>query len=265
MLLSKILRKEPDCIVTETVSGGDAWRCLLKGERPDLCIFDIMMPELDGLELVRHMRADERFKAVPVIFCSALNERSAVVQAAMLAVNYYIVKPYTESLVLDQVRKVKSAISRGEMYQNEMEVCTRLGIDLETYRELMGHLADELLAQIVKIKAELAMRDLKKSALLVNSSKGAATNLGVNHLVEELNWLESELTAFGTSLFSEKEKIRNYIAFDSWHKLHGPGVKNALARLEETAQQLKQKYGSTEVQDAKGAEVVQNEAVATQE
>ena len=156
----------------------------------------------------------------------------------MLAVNYYIVKPYNEALVLDQVRKVKQAVLCGEIHQNEQEVCTRLGIDGNSYRELMEHLAKDLTELVKKVEDALALRDLKQAALLVNSIKGAATNLGATPLVEELNWLEGALTSYGTALFGNGINTNDRAVFDSWRRRHGDGVANSLKRLAEAAKKV---------------------------
>ncbi|HEY1173137.1 MAG TPA: response regulator [Verrucomicrobiae bacterium] len=115
VLLARILRNEPDCSVVEAMNGEDAWACLNEAKLPDLCIFDIRMPAMSGLELLQKMRADKHLQAIPVILCTAVSDRNVIVQAAALAVKYYIVKPYTEALVLTQVRNVKETLLQAQI------------------------------------------------------------------------------------------------------------------------------------------------------
>lgn len=54
-----------------TASNGRAALAIVKQERPDLILMDVMMPELDGLETLRHLRTGPESAAVPVILMSA--------------------------------------------------------------------------------------------------------------------------------------------------------------------------------------------------
>lgn len=68
---------------------------LLRTEHPDLLITDIVMPRMDGYELVRKLRQDERMSATPVIFCSAsYHEREVREMARSLGVRSTLSKPF---------------------------------------------------------------------------------------------------------------------------------------------------------------------------
>ena len=105
LLLRKILASQPHCEVLEAANGLVAWDLLQHGPLPDLCILDIMMPELGGLELLKKIRRDERLKVLKVILCSALKDRQTVIQAAALGIRQYILKPFMSEFVLQQVEQ----------------------------------------------------------------------------------------------------------------------------------------------------------------
>lgn len=68
---------------------------LLRAEQPDLLITDIVMPRMDGYELVRKLRQDERIAGMPVIFCSAsYHEREVREMARSLGVQSTLSKPF---------------------------------------------------------------------------------------------------------------------------------------------------------------------------
>jgi signal transduction histidine kinase/CheY-like chemotaxis protein len=68
---------------------------LLRAEQPDLLITDIVMPRMDGYELVRKLRQDKTFSRLPVIFCSAsYHEREVREMARSLGVRDTLLKPY---------------------------------------------------------------------------------------------------------------------------------------------------------------------------
>ncbi len=60
---------------------------------PAVVLLDIKMPRLDGLEVLKQMRGDERFKSVPVVILSSSREESDLVRSWNLGVNAYVVKP----------------------------------------------------------------------------------------------------------------------------------------------------------------------------
>jgi signal transduction histidine kinase len=73
---------------------------LLRTEHPDLLITDIIMPRMDGYELVRKLRQDESMAATPVIFCSAsYHEREVREMARSLGVRSTLSKPYDLKIV----------------------------------------------------------------------------------------------------------------------------------------------------------------------
>ena len=77
---------------------------ILKREAPDLLITDIVMPNMDGYELVRRVRQDERTAKLPVIFCSAsYHEREVREMARSLGVANTLAKPYDMENVRDVV------------------------------------------------------------------------------------------------------------------------------------------------------------------
>lgn len=74
---------------------------------PDLIISDIMMPEMDGFELCRRLKTDERFHAIPVIFYTATFVEQKDEQLAMaLGASRYLVKPMELSGLFREIRDV---------------------------------------------------------------------------------------------------------------------------------------------------------------
>ena len=77
---------------------------LLRTEHPDLLITDIVMPRMDGYELVRKLRQDESMASTPVIFCSAsYHEREVREMARSLGVRSTLSKPYDLQIVRETV------------------------------------------------------------------------------------------------------------------------------------------------------------------
>jgi len=108
-LLRKILLTRGYEIVIAP-DGRVAWDLLCQGLNPDLCILDIMMPNMSGLEVLQRIRKDNRFKKLKTILCSALRDRETIAQGATLGIEYYILKPFKPDIVLQQVEKALAGV-----------------------------------------------------------------------------------------------------------------------------------------------------------
>lgn len=88
--------------------GQEAWEKLQSGslERVSAVISDIMMPNMDGLALLKNIRSDEKFKNLPVVLVTAVSEKDYIVQAKDLQVNGYILKPVTFQRVTTKLKEL---------------------------------------------------------------------------------------------------------------------------------------------------------------
>lgn len=73
---------------------------------PRLMLLDIKMPKVDGIEVLRQVKADERTRAVPVVVMTSSNDERDVVDSYRLGVNSYIVKPVEFTTFLEVVAKI---------------------------------------------------------------------------------------------------------------------------------------------------------------
>jgi PAS domain S-box-containing protein len=87
----------------ETVADGNAALEQVREKRPELVVSDVMMPGLDGFELLRSLRGDERTKDLPVILLSARAGEEAAVQALAAGADAYLVKPFAASELIAYV------------------------------------------------------------------------------------------------------------------------------------------------------------------
>ncbi len=83
-------------------NGEEAWSLILE-HTPDLCLLDVMMPGIDGIELTRRIRADERSSSLPIILLTARGELSDKAEGFASGAQDYVVKPFEAAEVLARV------------------------------------------------------------------------------------------------------------------------------------------------------------------
>lgn len=74
-------------------------------ERPDLILVDLSLPKIDGWEMIRRMKEEERTRDIPVIVVSARRPQDEAGRAAMANVAAYIAKPFDPEALMDLVQK----------------------------------------------------------------------------------------------------------------------------------------------------------------
>ncbi len=87
--------------------GGAQGLELLKKEKPDLVLLDLMMPDMDGWEVYRQMKADKELSDIPVIVVTARAQSIDKVLGLQVAkVSDYITKPFGPKDLIDSIKRV---------------------------------------------------------------------------------------------------------------------------------------------------------------
>ncbi len=91
--------------VIQAVDGRDA---LVKAEQeqPDLVLLDIMMPEMDGFEVCKKLKASPKTGAIPVVFLTALGAEKDVERGLALGGDGYVVKPFNAVTLAAQISEL---------------------------------------------------------------------------------------------------------------------------------------------------------------
>lgn len=89
-------------------NGADFWNAI-QTDKPELIVLDVMLPEIDGVELLRRLRADTRFTELPIIMATAKGAEYDKIQSLDLGADDYIVKPFG---VMELVSRIKAVLRR---------------------------------------------------------------------------------------------------------------------------------------------------------
>lgn len=172
--------------ISEAADGASALE-MVRDEQPDLIICDILMPQMDGYELVRCLRADPRIAATPVIFCSAhFLEQEAQQLAQLCGVSKVVTKPVDPQEMIDVVHAVleqgggrsvvPSPLRGGEFDREHLRLITDMLS--EKVAELQG--TNDKLASLIELNLQLAS-ERDKERLLDHVCRGACALLGAEY------------------------------------------------------------------------------------
>ena len=101
MLVQAILKKEGYTLLT-TDSGAKALR-IAQERHPNLILLDIMMPEMDGYEVLQHLKSNPETNNIPVIIMSALSDMQSIVKGYQLGATEYVTKPFQREELVKRV------------------------------------------------------------------------------------------------------------------------------------------------------------------
>ena len=134
----KFFLTKQDYIVYTACNGQEAWDCLQEHTEVELVLSDLMMPIINGLDLLKLIRKDERFSELPFILVSAEGETSQKVAGLNLGADDFITKPFNFDELMARVRNhlrlrrlQRQLVIANDLLQEQNDVLLN---DLETAR-----------------------------------------------------------------------------------------------------------------------------------
>lgn len=135
---------------------------------PDLILLDLLMPEMDGCEVCRRLRANPEWKDIPVIFLSAADDKDFIVRALESGGVDYITKPFNQAELVSRVRTqlaLKSARDRlRQLAEDKDELIGILAHDLKSH---LGGM--QMSAQLLQDRASRSLNEDKRTAQLAEN------------------------------------------------------------------------------------------------
>ena len=130
--LNRRLQREGYANLTSAVDGRQALE-LLSARSFDLVLLDVMMPDLNGYEVLERMRADDQLRHIPVIMISALDEIDSVIRCVELGAEDYLSKPFNPTLLR---ARVGASLEKKRLRDEIVTVINRLEYELESARKV---------------------------------------------------------------------------------------------------------------------------------
>jgi two-component system, sensor histidine kinase and response regulator len=93
----------------------------LSSERPDLVLSDVSMPEMDGYELCRTLKADASMRAIPVVLLSSFHDPSDIVKIINCQADSFLLKRFDKDYIVGGLKDVLQACSKKASTENAAE------------------------------------------------------------------------------------------------------------------------------------------------
>lgn len=190
---------------------------ILKEKDVSLVITDILMPDMDGIELLETMKKNDELRHKPVIMLTALADRETVKRAALLGCEHYLAKPVSKATLVEKVDEILGR-NRDIMWK-KFKVMSKLGVDQNEFKNMMlslhtsiSELTDKIndymegeveklemwdllnMAESAKlIGAERVIHALEKLMSLTDENKPKQENHILNDLLKELEVLKTAI------------------------------------------------------------------------
>jgi CheY-like chemotaxis protein len=103
-LVTRLLADEPLHVVC--ARSGTEGLAALRAHRPDLVLMDFHLPDIDGVEATRRLKAVERFSDIPVVMITGNSERSVVTESLNAGAVDFIVKPFDKNLLIEKLNRL---------------------------------------------------------------------------------------------------------------------------------------------------------------
>ncbi len=94
-----------DYVVYQAGDAQQALAVLTRIKVPNLILCDVMMPGMTGIQLAKHLKAQEAFKGIPIVFLTAKTGALDVIEGINAGARHYITKPFNMKELLEKVAK----------------------------------------------------------------------------------------------------------------------------------------------------------------
>ena len=237
----------------------------LKGEKPTLIISDIVMPEMNGYELCRRIKADERLSDIPVILLTSLSDPSDIIMGLEVRADNFITKPYDEKFLCSRIQHILINLEIRKRH-------TATGVGVELFFAGKRHYLTSERIQMLDLlissyeSAVQKYRELEKANLELEQTNlelskahrqlGAqAEELRALALIDELTGLHNRRSFFGLaeqqkkiSDRSKREMLLFYIDLDDLKSINdGMGHQEGDRALVDTARILRDTFRYSDI------------------
>ena len=185
-LLGPLLRAEGWSVAAAT--RGEQALQLIRQRLPDLVLLDVMMPDMDGFEVCRRLRADPATRDLPVLFITALTDEESIVRGFWEGAQDYIVKPFRQAELVARVRTHLALRSTSRRAERQAADLVRLNADKDRFFSIIAHDLRSPLAGMLGMGEALArnLKDFTQAEVAEAAADMAKSARNLHQLLENL-------------------------------------------------------------------------------
>ena len=190
-LLSRQLERQGH-VVTTARNGRQALE-LMQAQQFDLVLLDIMMPEMNGYQVLEHLKADAVLRRIPVIVITAVSDLDSVVRCVRLGAEDYLFKPFNQVLLK---ARLDASLERKYLRDKERSYLMQLEMEQEKSERLLLNILPKSIADRLK-QGQSTIADKFEEVTVLFSDIVDFTGIGVHRTPAELvNLLNQVFSVF---------------------------------------------------------------------
>ena len=152
LLVKGMLAKQKFRVIS--ANSGQQALDIMAHERPDCILMDILMPNMNGFETTRAVRANPKTRDIPIIMLSALNSDSDIKEGMEAGANEFVTKPFVQERLISSIQ---NQISRAEASRKEHEVDAAPVATYDGTMRLLAYVACQKQDQFSRMLTEMAL------------------------------------------------------------------------------------------------------------
>ena len=163
--IRRILAKRLNNVANRVVLAENGWQGLqlAKKENFDLIITDIMMPEMNGYELLEQLKADPTLRHIPVIIISAMDNLESVIKSIEMGAEDYLLKPFNNVLLN---ARVEASLEKKILRDHEQAYLQQIKVEQEKSERLLLNILPKPIADRLKKGQEAIAENFPEATVL---------------------------------------------------------------------------------------------------
>ena len=186
-VMTRIL--ERDGYLVETAEDGREALDKLQTGTYDMVLLDVMMPHVDGIQVIEAMHGDERLRRLPVVMLSALNEQESIVRCIQLGAQDYLPKPINQQLLK---ARIQACLEKKRLHDLEQQYTLRV---------------ESISAQLQAANEQLRRANQLKTRFLATAAHDLKNPLGGLLLLADRLRMDAEAGTQGSAIPGQARRI----------------------------------------------------------
>ncbi len=192
MAMRGIVTRANHRVVTVT-DASQAWTQLRELVKFDIVFLELKLKGENGIAFLGRLRADPFLRRIPAVVYSSVGDQAVVKKALGLSVQNYLIKPYNDQSIYNEIARAVASPWRSAMFEEERAFSAQMGFSTATLRTMREKLLGEIDALSILLPSATASETQKKITVQIDLIAGDAEASGVWALVDYADELRTKV------------------------------------------------------------------------